>query len=66
MATVIIGNDEARELCQVVDEKLREMRMEIAHTDDRDYREDLKRRYDRLEALQRKLTIQTSAEEVFV
>jgi hypothetical protein len=66
MATVSIGSDEARELCQVVDEKLREMRMEIARTDDRDYREDLKKRYDHLEALQRKLTSQMGAEEVFV
>jgi hypothetical protein len=48
-------DEEARELDQVLDGHLREMRGEIARTDDRAYRSDLRDRYDHLERLRLRL-----------
>ena len=48
-------DEEAGELDAVLDSQLRSMRGEIAHTDDRAYRSDLRDRYDRLERLRLRL-----------
>jgi hypothetical protein len=50
-----ITDEEARELDQLLDGSLREMRGEIARTDDRAFRSDLRDRYDHLERIRLRL-----------
>ncbi len=50
-----IAEDESRELRMLLDARLREMLHELNHTDDREYRHDLRTRYDRLEKLRGRL-----------
>jgi hypothetical protein len=61
-----ITDEEARALDEVLDGKLHEMRGEIARTDDRAYRSDLRDRYDHLERLRVRLQQASTAEEAFV
>jgi len=65
MATLILGSEEARELAQLLDGRLREMRLELARTDDRAYRDDLRARYERMDGLRQRL-LQQPNEEVYV
>jgi hypothetical protein len=66
MATLIIADDEARELIQLLDGRLKAMLGEIAKTDDRAYRQDLIARHDRLESLRSRLDAATVGEQYFV
>lgn len=50
-----IGEDESKELAGLLDARLREMLHELNHTDDRDYRHDLRRRIDCLERVRARL-----------
>ncbi len=61
-----VTDEEARELDEVLDARLREMRMEIAHTDDRAYRSDLRDRYDHLERLRLRLKQASLQSEAYV
>jgi hypothetical protein len=61
-----VTDEEARELGEVLDEKLAAMRLEIAKTDDRAYRSDLRDRYDHLEQLQNRLKQLSTGSEVYV
>lgn len=61
-----VTDEEARELSEVLDTRLREMRMELAHTDDRAYRSDLRDRYEHLERLLNRLKQMSVGGEVFV
>ena len=61
-----VTDDEARELEQTLDDQLRAMRMELAHTDDRAYRSDLRDRYDHLERLRNRLKQMATGGEVYV
>jgi hypothetical protein len=52
MPTNVLLDDEELELmCQLLAQHLRELRLEIAHSDHREFREALKSRYERFEAL---------------
>jgi hypothetical protein len=61
-----VTDEEARELGEVLDEKLAAMRLELAKTDDRAYRSDLRDRYDHLEQLQNRLKQLSTDSEVYV
>jgi hypothetical protein len=61
-----VTDEEMRELDDVLETRLREMRGEIARTDDRAYRSDLRDRYDHLERLRLRLKQLTTGSEVFV
>ena len=61
-----VTDEEARALDELLDDRLREMRLEIAHTDDRAYRSDLRDRYDHLERLRLRLKQLSTGGEVFV
>lgn len=61
-----VTDEEARVLDEVLDGKLRDMRLEIAKTDDRAYRSDLRDRYDHLERLRARLKQQSTGEEIYV
>jgi hypothetical protein len=61
-----VTDEEARELGEVLDEKLAAMRLELAKTDDRAYRSDLRDRYDHLEQLQNRLKQLSTGSEVYV
>jgi transcriptional regulator of heat shock response len=50
-----VTDEEARELAGVLDAKLREMRLELARTDDRAYRSDLRDQYEHLDRLRQRL-----------
>jgi predicted outer membrane protein len=65
MVTLVLSSEEARELAQLLDARLREMRMEIANTFDRAYRDDLRAQHDRLEDLQKRLQ-ERPPDEVYV
>jgi hypothetical protein len=56
---------EARELKQSLESSLRTLLEEIAHADQRAYRDMLKERYDRLEQLNRRLDVSVEGESVF-
>ena len=58
--------EEARVLDEVLDGKLREMRLEIAKTDDRAYRSDLRDRYDHVERVRTRLQQLWTSEEAYV
>ena len=61
-----VTDEEVTALDELLDARLREMRMEIAHTDDRAYRSDLRDRYDHLERVRQRLREQTTGEEIYV
>jgi hypothetical protein len=61
-----VTDEEARALDELLDAKLRDMRMEIAHTDDRAYRSDLRDRYDHLERLRLRLAQMSTGGETYV
>ncbi len=61
-----VNDEEARELAEVLDARLREMRLELAHTDDRAYRSDLRDRYDHLERIAKRLKQLSTGGEVYV
>ena len=61
-----VTEEEARDLGELLDARLREMRLEIAHTDDRAYRSDLRDRYDHLERLLLRLKQLSTGSDVFV
>ena len=61
-----VTDEEARALDEVLDARLREMRGEIARTDDRAYRSDLRDRYDHLERLRLRLKQASIGGEVYV
>ncbi len=63
---VAVTDEEARALDELLDEKLRQMRLEIAHTDDRAYRSDLPDRYDHLERLRLRLKQMSTGGETWV
>jgi hypothetical protein len=56
---------EARELKQALESTLRQLLDEIAHADQRAYRDMLKERYDRMEALNRRLDVPVESESVY-
>ncbi|HEX8952574.1 MAG TPA: hypothetical protein VF997_10535 [Polyangia bacterium] len=58
--------EEARVLDDLLDGKLRDMRLEIAHTDDRAYRSDLRDRYDHLERVRLRLKQMGTGGETYV
>jgi len=58
--------EEARVLDEVLDGKLKDMRLEIAKTDDRAYRSDLRDRYDHLERVRMRLQQLWTSEEAYV
>ncbi len=57
--------EEARELKQLMDTGLSELHDEIDHTDNRNYREMLKGRYQRLEQINRRLETAVESEQVY-
>ena len=61
-----VTDEEARALDELLDARLREMRVEISHTDDRAYRSDLRDRYDHLERLRLRLKQMGTSGEVYV
>jgi hypothetical protein len=61
-----VTDEEARVLDEVLDGQLKQMRLEIAKTDDRAYRSDLRDRYDHLERLRMRLKEMSTGEEVYV
>lgn len=56
---------EARELKQALEAALRQLLDEIAHADQRSFRDMLKERYDRLEQLNRRLDIPVESDSVY-
>jgi hypothetical protein len=56
---------EARELKQSLESSLRRLLEEIAHADQRAYRDMLRERYERLEQLNRRLDVSVEGESVF-
>jgi hypothetical protein len=56
---------EARDLKQSLEAALRQLLEEIAHADQRAYRDMLKERYDRLEQLNRRLDIPVESDSVY-
>ena len=66
MATLMIAEDEAHDLDQLLDTHLKEMLGEIAKTDDRAYRDDLVARHDRLEKLRQRLADARRSDELWV
>lgn len=56
---------EARELKQALESALHKLLEEIAHADQRAYREMLRERYDRLEQLNRRLDVSVEADSVY-
>jgi hypothetical protein len=61
-----VTDEEARVLDDILDGKLREMRLELAKTDDRAFRSDLRDRYDHLERVRTRLQQMWTTEEAFV
>ena len=61
-----VTDEEARVLDEVLDDTLKQMRLEIAKTDDRAYRSDLRDRYDHLERLRTRLKGMSTSEEIYV
>ena len=61
-----VTDEEARVLDDALDATLQQMRLEIAKTDDRAYRSDLRDRYDNLERLQKRLKQMATGEEIYV
>jgi hypothetical protein len=60
-----LSNPEARELKQSLESSLRRLLEEIAHADQRAYRDMLKERYERLDQLNRRLDVSVEGDPVF-
>ena len=60
-----LSNVEARELKQALESALRHLLDEIAHADQRAYRDMLRERYDRLEQLNRRLDISVESDQIY-
>lgn len=60
-----LSNAEAQDLKQVMDAALQGMLLEIAHTDQRAYREALRHRYDVLESVRRRLELSLEGSQVY-
>ncbi|HYH95414.1 hypothetical protein [Hyalangium sp.] len=56
---------EARDLKQALESALRKLLEEIAHADQRAYRDMLRERYDRLDLLNRRLDVTVEGESVY-
>jgi hypothetical protein len=56
---------EARDLKQSLESALRKLLEEIAHADQRAYRDMLRERYDRLDMLNRRLDVSVEGESVY-
>jgi hypothetical protein len=56
---------EARDLKQALESALRKLLEEIAHADQRAYRDMLRERYDRLDMLNRRLDVSVEGESVY-
>lgn len=61
-----VTDEEARVLDDLLDGQLAEMRMELARTDDRAYRSDLRDRYDQLERIYQRLRQAGATDEAYV
>lgn len=61
-----VTDEEARELDAVLDAQLAEMRLELARTDDRAFRSNLRDRYNHLERLLARLKQASTTDEAFV
>jgi hypothetical protein len=61
-----LTDEEARELDEVLDAQLAEMRLELARTDDRAFRSDLRDRYDHLEHIRNRLKQAGYTDEAYV
>ncbi|RKH73593.1 hypothetical protein [Corallococcus aberystwythensis] len=60
-----LSNDESRVLKDAVDSSLQTLLAEIARTDQREHKEALRQRHDRLAALQRRLEPMVESEQVY-
>jgi hypothetical protein len=60
-----LSNAEVRELKQALESALRGLLDEIAHADQRAYRDMLRKRYDQLDQLQRRLDISVESDQVY-
>ncbi|NOK08608.1 hypothetical protein [Corallococcus exercitus] len=60
-----LSNDESRVLKDAVDSSLHTLLDEIAHADQREFKEALRQRYDRLAALQHRLEPIVESEQVY-
>ncbi|NOK22194.1 hypothetical protein [Corallococcus carmarthensis] len=60
-----LSNEESRVLKDAVDSSLRTLLDEIAHADQREFKEALRQRYDRLAALQHRLEPIVESEQVY-
>ncbi|KFE66254.1 hypothetical protein [Hyalangium minutum] len=60
-----LSTAEARDLKQALESALRELLAEIAHADQRAYRDMLKERYDRMDQLNRRLEVSVEGDSVF-
>lgn len=61
-----VTDEEARVLDDVLDGQLAEMRLELARTDDRAFRSDLRDRYDHLERVRARLKQAARTDEAYV
>lgn len=60
-----LSTAEDRDLKQALESSLRELLAEIAHADQRAYRDMLKERYDRMDQLNRRLDVSVEGDSVF-
>jgi hypothetical protein len=60
-----LSTPEARELKQSLESSLRRLLEEIAHADQRAYRDMLRERYERLDQLNRRLDVSVEGDSVF-
>lgn len=60
-----LSNEESRVLKDALDATLRTLLDEIAHADQREFKEALRHRYDRLHDLQRRLEPLVESEQVY-
>jgi len=51
IGTIQLSSDDVHDLVEVIDFRMHELQDELVHTDDRAYREDLRKATDRLEVL---------------
>lgn len=66
MATLFIADDEAHDLHELLEARLKELLREIAKTDDRAFREGLVARHDRIERLRQRLDEARRRDELWV
>ncbi len=60
-----LSTPEVRDLKQALESSLRQLLAEIAHADQRAYRDMLRERYNRLEQLSRRMEVSVEGESVF-